>query len=60
MIHAISSGTENTRSDVVDDCITSPFTRVSSASPLARSTSSSDTTSGPSGQNVSNDFDHVN
>ena len=43
-----------------DDCITSPFSRVSNASPLARSTSSSETTSGPSGQNVSNDFDHEN
>ena len=38
---------------------TSPFTRVSIASPPARSISSSETTSGPSGQNVSNDFDQL-
>ena len=59
-IQLMSAGTSNTSSDVFDDCSTSPLTLVSSGSPDARSTSSSPTTSGPNGQNVSNDFDHVN
>ncbi len=59
LIQAIRYGTENTSCEVFDDCSTSPLTRVSIASPPARSISSSDTSSGPSGQNVSNDFDQL-
>ena len=59
LIHATRVGIENTSSLVFDDCTTSPLSRVSIVR-SATSTSSMVAITGPSGQNVSNDFDHVN
>ena len=57
---AISSATEKIMSAVEESWRTSPFTSARMPSACGSGTSAAGTSSGPTGQNVSNDFARVN